>query len=107
MTGAAIGWKSGELRLSDRQDFVHGDPDFKHVVYVQISVDGTPELSGFENKKKPFTFEERTVIGQLLWQLGYKRVRWTRVEPDGRVRVLEFSLKRFSGEHDANSQTTS
>lgn len=106
MAGAAIGWKSGELRLSDRAGFVHGDPDFKHVLYVQISVDGTAELSGFDNKHEPFTLEEHTAIGQLLWRHGCKRVRWTRVEPDGRKRLVDFSLKRFAGGTDATPQTT-
>ncbi len=97
---AAVGWKSGEVRISQLDDFKHGDPKWNHIVWLQVSVDGTAELSGLRDDD--FPPEARTAIGKLLWSMGFKRVRWTRRNPDGRVKLVEFDLERFA---DAPNQT--
>lgn len=92
MAGAAIEWLSGVIRVSQRDDFRHGDPDWHTAVTVTRSIDGVAELSALPGD---LTLADHTALGRLLWGLGFKRVRWLRKRATG-DEIKEFDLTRFS-----------
>lgn len=93
---ADIGWLMGHIRISDRPGFKHGDHDWQEIVTLTVAIDGVAELSGLRSEH--WKVAHRSAVGRLLWQLGFKRVRWARHLPGGEEHIVEFGLERFAGQ---------